>query len=127
MAGTLANLIEGIQMIFKTVLASAALALLVAQAQTAQAGVNIDVDVGGSSPRHSYYPDYGDDEDYEEYDQITCGEGRRIVRSAGYRSVVTIECEGATYRYQGFRRGVQWRITVDSEDGSIVRVRRARY
>jgi hypothetical protein len=124
-------------MISKILLVSAAASgLLLAQPQTASAGTTVDVSIG-SSPYYypvqygGGYPDYSspsyhDDYDDEDEDQITCSEGRRIVRRAGYRAVRTISCAGDIYRYGAVRGGFLWRISVDSDTGDIVRARRIR-
>jgi hypothetical protein len=126
-------------MISKVLLVSAAVSgLLLAQPQTASAGTTVDVSIGSSpyyypvqydggypdysSPGPSYHDDYGDEND----EQITCSEGRRIVRHAGYRAVRTISCEGDIYRYRAVRGGYLWRISVESETGDIIRARRIR-
>ncbi len=107
--------------------------ILLAQSPIANAGVNVDVVVSPYSSPHpiQYDPDYSsssnhrdDDDDYDDdYDRISCWEGRRIVRHAGYRGVQTIKCYGNIYRYRGWRRGHQWRVSVDADTGRIVRAR----
>lgn len=118
-------------MITKALLASAvAVGLFVAQPQTASAGVDVNVGIGTPSyyPVHSseYNPPYYDDEDEDEddYERITCWEGRRIVRNAGYRGARPVKCDGDVFRYVGWKRGQQWRVSVDSESGRIIRARR---
>ena len=79
---------------------------------------------------HTPYPypypdgDYDDDEDDDE--RITCGEGRRVVRRAGYRNVQPLRCSGDNYRYRAFRRGLSWLVRVDSWSGRIISARRMR-
>ena len=122
-------------MIFKALLVSAAVGgVLLAPPQIANAGVDVDLVV---SPYSSYYPvqydpdygspshrrDYDDDYDDDDYERISCWEGRRIVRHAGYRGVKTIKCYGEVYRYRGWRRGHQWRVAVDADTGRIIRAR----
>jgi hypothetical protein len=125
-------------MVSKALLVSAAAAgLLLAQPQSASAGVNVDVNVDVNAYPVQYYPDYPDypssrpyhnDDDYEDddYDRIRCWEGRRIVRRAGYRDVRTLSCDGRIYRYSGWRRGKLWRISVSSRSGQIIRARISR-
>lgn len=119
-------------MISKLLLMSAtATGLVMAQPQTASAGVNVDVAIQGMPTTYQpiqYYPDggypsYHDYDDEDENDGISCWEGRRIVREAGYRGVATITCYGEIYRYRGWKRGHQWRVSVDSDTGRIIRVR----
>jgi hypothetical protein len=57
-------------------------------------------------------------------DLISCSEGRRIVRRAGYGSVSSLRCSGDVYRYRGTRRGYAWRISVNASSGAIVGIRR---
>ena len=121
-------------MFSKLLLVSAAASgLLMAQPQKASAGVDVDVNIGtypyypaqydgGYQSYPSYHHDYDDDED-DDYDRISCWQGRRIVRSAGYRRVQTIKCYGEVYRYRAWRRGHQWRVSVDSDTGRIIRAR----
>jgi hypothetical protein len=125
-------------MLSKIALVSAAAGgLLLVQPQTASAGVDVDVNIGS----YPYYPvqyegdyqsypsyrhDYDDDDDYD-YDRISCWEGRRIVRRAGFRGVHTIKCYGEVYRYRAWRRGHQWRVSVDSDTGRIIRARPVDY
>lgn len=71
------------------------------------------------------YPDDDYDED-EEDEQITCAEGRRVVRRAGYRRVQPVRCSGDIYRYRAFRRGLAWTVRVDSWTGRIISARRIR-
>jgi len=86
------------------------------------------------SPATVYYPvqygypgqGYDDDEDDDNYGRISCWEGRRVVRSAGYRDVHNLSCYGEIYRYTGVRGGFLWRISVDADSGDIVRARRIR-
>jgi hypothetical protein len=122
-------------MIAKLLLVSAAAGgLFIAQPQAASAGADVDINIGS----YSYYPvqydapdyprrSYHYDDDYEnDYDRMSCWEGRRIVRRSGYRDVRTLRCYGNIYRYSGYRRGRLWRISVDSDTGHIVRARPVR-
>jgi hypothetical protein len=53
---------------------------------------------------------------------ISCGEGRRIVRNEGFRSVRAIDCSGDIYRYNAKgRRGSKATVLVNM-DGDIVAV-----
>jgi hypothetical protein len=76
---------------------------------------------------HDPYPypddDYDDDEDDE---QISCAEGRGVVRRSGYRRVQPVRCSGDIYRYRAFRRGQTWIVRVDSWTGRIISARRIR-
>jgi hypothetical protein len=108
--------------------AGAAIAFaFLAQPHAAQAQ---DIDIGiGVGPqydpgyRRDYDPGYRRDYDRDE-DFISCSQGRRIVRRAGYNSVSSLRCSGDVYRYRGIRRGSAWRISVDASSGAIVGTRK---
>ena len=77
-------------------------AALPSYADNLRAGIQL-AQYGGDFP----YP--GDDDyDDEEDDQISCGEGRQVVRRAGYRNVQPVRCSGDIFRYRAFRRGLSW-------------------
>jgi hypothetical protein len=73
------------------------------------------------------YPGYDDGDDYDddddEQDQISCQEGRQVVRQAGFRRVQPLRCSGDTYRYRAFRRGKIWTVRLDSWSGRIISAR----
>jgi len=73
----------------------------------AQAGINIDI-VGGGGGR------------------ISCREGARVVRYAGFRDVRPIDCSGSSYSYRGVRRHSLFEIRVRSKSGRISDVIRLR-
>ena len=74
------------------------------------------------------YPGYDDSDDYDdEEDQISCSEGRQVVRQSGFRRVQPVRCSGDIYRYRAVRRGQIWTVRVDSWSGRIVSARVARY
>ena len=74
------------------------------------------------------YPGYDDGDDYDdEQDQISCSEGRQVVRQSGFRRVQPVRCSGEIYRYRAIRKGQTWTIRVDSWSGRIVSARVARY
>lgn len=78
---------------------------------------------GGDYP----YPGYDDDDDYDdENEQISCQEGRQVVRRSGFRRVQPLRCSGDTYRYRAFRRDKIWTVRVDSWSGRIISARIAR-
>jgi hypothetical protein len=120
-------------MIAKILLVGAAAGgLLLTQPQSASAAVSVDVSVNAYPVQYDPdYPDYSDfprrrhhyDEEYDDYDRLSCWEGRRIVRWAGYRNVRTLSCDGRIFRYSGWRRGHRWRISVSSRSGEIIRAR----
>ena len=78
---------------------------------------------GGAYP----YPGYDDDDDYDYEERISCWEGRREVRRAGFRNVQPRRCSGDTYRYNAIRRGHNWTVRVDAWSGRIVSIRPVRY
>lgn len=71
----------------------------------AQAGVNIDINIGGKN-------------------RISCRRGERIVENYGFRRVRPRDCSGRHYTYFGRRRGDNFLISVDSRRGRVVDVRR---
>jgi hypothetical protein len=94
---------------FKMMMAAAGLSLgllmmPVATTTPANAGINIDIDIGGKK-------------------QISCGRGRRLVEDYGFRRVQARNCSGRYYKYFGRRRGDTFVITVDSRRARVVNVR----
>jgi hypothetical protein len=119
-------------------LAAGGIALLAAffiQPGVGQAGADIDVSIGaGGYPAQHYpynpvyhpgYPDYDDDDDYD-YDFISCGQGRRIVRSHGFRHVQVLRCGGDVYRYRAIRRHRPLIVRLSARSGRILSVRPVR-
>jgi len=74
----------------------------------AQAGISIDLNVGGKN-------------------KVSCGRGRRIVEDYGFYNVRARDCGGSYYKYLGRRRGDTFVITLDSRRGRVVDVRRIWY
>jgi hypothetical protein len=121
-------------MSFKSLIAAAAIATSVAgiSASQANAGSNIDFGfgvqiggpgfiVGGGTP--GYHGGYGGHGGHGFVDYgISCGEGRWVVKSAGYYKVKTVECSGSTYTYTGRMSGDKYRIKVKRSNGAIVSV-----
>ena len=64
--------------------------------------------------------DLGEDGDYVD-GNISCGEGRNIVRHHGFRKVHAVDCSGDTYTYTGKKHGEMMDIEV-SLDGHILDV-----
>ena len=111
----------------KSILA-AAVAVSVAgfSATSANAGKKFDIDI-------NLYPDYGYGYDvgYPVYDGyphhsynwgISCGEGKWTVKSAHFKKVNTVECEGKSYTYTGWKHGDKYRIKVSRKHGEIISV-----
>lgn len=73
------------------------------------------------------YPGYDEDDDDYYYEKISCWEGRREVRRAGFRNVRALRCSGDTYRYNAIRRGHNWTVRVDAWSGRILSARPVRY
>ena len=104
-------------MMIKPIAAACALAASLFAYTPAQADVDFDIDVGlGFGPRWGY--DYG----YVDYRGISCGEGRRIVRHAGFRRVRTLDCRGRTFAYSGWRHGDRYIVRLSRRSGRIVDV-----
>ena len=76
---------------------------------------------GGDYPYPGY--DDGDDYDDEEDNQISCQEGRQVVRRSGFRRVQPVRCSGDIYRYRALRRGKIWTVRLDSWTGRIISAR----
>lgn len=98
---------------FKMMMAAAGLsigllAMPVATTTPAQAGVEIDINIGGKK-------------------QVSCGRGRRIVDDYGYYDVRARDCSGRYYSYFGRNRGKTYIITFDSRRARITDVRRIRW
>ena len=72
------------------------------------------------SPNFNVNVDLGDNGDYGD-GNISCGEGRSIVRHHGFRKVHAVDCSGDTYTYTGKKHGEMMDIEV-SLDGHIVDV-----
>jgi hypothetical protein len=119
-------------------LAAGGIALLAAffiQPSVSQAGTDVDVSVGaGGYPAQYYpyhpvyhpgYPDY-DDDDEDDYDYISCGQGRRIIRSHGFRDVRVLRCGGDVYRYRAIRRHRPLIVRLSARSGRILSVRPVR-
>lgn len=97
------------------------LAALVASpigAARAEPDVEIGIGLGsGYDPGPFYWP---------ARQRISCGEGSRIVASAGFRRVRPFDCSGSEYGYRGFRRDNMYNITVRSSSGRILDIERIR-
>ena len=53
---------------------------------------------------------------------VSCGGGRDIVRSAGFRHVTAYDCSAPTYGYKAWRDGDLFKVKV-SYNGRIISVR----
>lgn len=97
----------------KPIAAAGAVAASLLAYSPAQAGVDVDIGFGlGFGPVYAYDDD----------DRITCNEGRRVVRRAGFRHVRAIDCRGRTFAYVGKRHGDRFVVRVSSRSGRIVDV-----
>lgn len=129
-------------MFIKSFIAAAALATAVslgsAGAAQADSGVSVGIGFGdgyGGWGGGSGAYDGGYDDGYSwrrRYDRrwdeprpmrrgISCAEGRNIVAASGFRGVFANDCSAPVYRYTGWKRGQQFRISV-SFRGNIVGV-----
>lgn len=116
-------------MISKSILGAAvAVSVAAFSATSANAGKKFDIDI-------NLYPDYGYgygyDVGYPVYDGyphhsynwgISCGEGKWTVKSAHFKKVNTVECEGKSYTYTGWKHGDKYRIKVSRKHGEIISV-----
>jgi hypothetical protein len=102
----------------------AVLAALAFQPAGASADTTIGIGVGGGwypPPYEPRYPVYDpDDEDDDEYDYISCREGRRIVRDFGFYRVVPTRCGGPVYRYEAVKRHRLWSVKVSARSGRVI-------
>ena len=114
---------------------TAALAFAIV-ALPALAGTSVGIAIGEPYPVYDHYPTYDpspgyhpyptsdyDDEEDDEDDQISCSEGRQIVRNRAYRQVRPVKCYGSIYKYRALKRGRSWSVRVDSYSGRIVSAR----
>jgi hypothetical protein len=71
-------------------------------------------------PHHPHFPPQ--DQNWEDYADVSCGEARSIVRHSGFRHVKVVDCNGRFYRFNAVSRR-DGRVTVlVNHDGDIVRV-----
>jgi hypothetical protein len=122
-------------MFTKSLIAAAAIAIVgAASTAPANAKVNVDLYLGGfdagygygyydpPAPRqHHPRPHYGDDYGYD--NGISCEQGRREVRYAGFRKVRPIDCNGRRYTYEARRGYNDYVIKVSRRTGDIISVR----
>jgi hypothetical protein len=107
----------------------AAAALTVATVSLpAQAGTSVGIAIGEPYPGYDRYPAYHpyptpDYDDEDEEDQISCREGRQIVRERAFRQVRPVKCYGTIYRYQARKGGRPWIVRLNSYTGRIVSAR----
>jgi hypothetical protein len=110
----------------------ALLAAFAVQPDAARAGAYVDGPIGKEwSPSHYYpddpvqYPGYRDydDDDEDEYDYISCREGRRIVRRYGFRQVAVTRCGVEVYKYRAVRRNRPWIVRLSARSGRIISAR----
>ena len=110
--------------------ATAALAMATASFP-ADAGTSAGIAVGEPYPGYEPYPGnpahptpgYDDEDEEDEDDQISCWEGKQIVRNRAYRQVRPVKCYGSIYKYRAVKRGRSWSVRVDSYSGRIVSAR----
>ena len=107
---------------FKALVVAAGLSLgLLASggASPALAGSNIDIGIGLGGG-------YGEPGLHYIANRVSCRDGARIVRSAGFRNVRAVDCQGRNMTYYGTQRQRMFQIEVRSRDGSIRSVKRLR-
>ena len=104
-------------------------AIIASQMSISHAGNGFSGGIAIGEPYPERYPDYRErprdwwDEDDDEYEAITCREGRRIVRNEGFRRVEPVKCHGNVYRYRAIRRDRLWSVRVNAWTGRIVSAR----
>ena len=120
-------------MFTKSLIAAAAIASVVSFASApAQAETNVDFNIGlgfgGFGPDYGYEGDYpyhgfhGYPRPRPSHYGVSCGGGREVVRSAGFRRVTAFDCSAPTYGYKAWRDGDLYRVKV-SYTGRIISVR----
>jgi hypothetical protein len=126
-----------IAMIIKSLIAAGAVAAAVsAAAPAAVAKTNWDISVGIGVPAYPVYDVYDHDvyvpvrprhprhvDVVDDDFGISCRQGRRLVRNAGFRAVSAFDCDGRTYGYTAYRFGDMYRVRVDAVRGRIIAVR----
>jgi hypothetical protein len=95
--------------------------------QTAEAEVNVDINIGIPGPVYvdpvPIYPGWG----YPVYYAnrwVSCGHGAQIVRRSGFRNVRATDCRGSHYEFLGNSRGRTFLVKMRAANGRIVSVRR---
>lgn len=119
--------------------ALAALAVSSATVPASYAGTSVGIAIGEPYPGYYPYPEYPpnngyprrphpqpDYDDDDGYDQISCWEGKRILRDRGFRNVQPRKCDGSIYRFVAQKAGRPWIVRVDSYNGRIVSARPVR-
>jgi hypothetical protein len=92
----------------------------------ADTSIGIGMGVGGGWYPPAYEPRYrayDPDEDDDDYDYISCREGRRIVRDDGFYRVTPTRCGGEVYRYEAVKRDRLWSVKVSARSGRIISAR----
>jgi hypothetical protein len=118
-------------MITKSLIAAAAVAVsltALAPVQQAQAGVHIDLNLGGG-----FYPGYGYGGGYgggyypviDPYfgGGISCHKGKNIVKWSGFHNVNAFDCGKPVYQYMAWKFGHKYKVKV-SMSGDIVGVKK---
>jgi hypothetical protein len=127
--GGIGRNIQESAMFVKSLIAVAAVASVVSFASTsAKADTNIDFGigfgVGGFAPDYGY-PSYDEPyyprhrrhhfRDYPRVESfgISCGDGRNVVRDAGFHRVSAYDCSAPTYGYKAWRDGEMFKVKVN--------------
>lgn len=58
--------------------------------------------------------------------RMSCGEGERLLRNRGFRDIRRLDCRGRHFVYRARRGNNRYEITVNSNNGRVVDVRRLR-
>src|SRR5262249_33883984 len=72
-------------------------------------------------PDYMYRNGYGWYRPDRHYNRLSCGEARQIVRSRGYRDVVTRNCSGGTYVFRAIRNNRVAIVYVNARTGAVWR------
>ena len=102
---------------------------LAAPVTSAEAGTNLNFDIGLNLGGGGYYDPgyYGPSHGYPVYDSYPvyhggCGYAREVVRSQGFRKVRALDCDGSRFAFKAKRHGDWWLVTTN-RSGSIRSVR----
>lgn len=99
-------------MIAKSLIAAAAIATTMAlvPAQQANAGVEIDINVGIPG----YYPGYYDPIYDPGFGAISCKKGKKILDfQKGYNNVQAVDCSLPGYKYTAWKGGNKWLVKMN--------------
>ncbi len=77
-------------------------------------------------PRYYYPRRYRERPIYDnrDYDRLSCGAARRLLRSNGYRNISVRDCNGSNYSFNATKNGRPYRVRMNALTGDFSRSRR---